>query len=280
MVTRKPGPVPQGELSAEHAEELRELKTTIQRCLGLECEAYKEACLRRRLAVRMRARSAHTFADYGRILEEDPSEADKLLDAITINVSKFFRNSEIWDVVKARVVPQLFRVQGPTIRIWSAGCASGEEPYTMAMVLLQYAQENQLMTKLRRFDILGTDIDPNVLEQAARADYAPFAFGDISAENRDRYFEGSRLREEIKRMVRFEELDLMTQPFPTGLHLVMCRNVIIYFERVVQERLFRQFHDSLQTDGFLVLGKVETIFGPSARLFQPIASRERIFCKA
>jgi chemotaxis protein methyltransferase CheR len=279
-VTRKPGPVPQGELSAEHAEELLALKSTIRDHLGLDCAAYKEACLRRRLAVRMRARGAHSFAEYARVLEQDPSEADKLLDAITINVSKFFRNTETWEVIKTRVVPQLFRIQAPTIRIWSAGCAGGEEPYTMAMVLLQYAEENQLLNKLRRFDILGTDIDPNVLEQAARAEYAPFAFGDISAENRARHFDDNRVRQDIKRMVRFQELDLMTEPFPTGLHLVMCRNVIIYFERVVQERLFQQFHASLESDGFLVLGKVETIFGASARLFRPIASRERIFCKA
>lgn len=279
-VTRRPGPVPQGALSTEDAEELLELKSTIQRRLGLDCAAYKEACLRRRLAVRMRARAAHSFADYGRLLEQDPTEADRLLDAITINVSKFFRNAETWDAIKARVVPQLFRIHAPTINIWSAGCAGGEEPYTLAMVLLQYAEENQLLTKLRRFDILGTDIDPGALEQAARAEYAPFAFGDIRAEDRTRYFEENRLNPEIKRMVRFEELDLMMQPFPSGLHMVMCRNVIIYFERAVQERLFRQFHASLEPEGFLVLGKVETIFGPAARLFRPIASRERIFCKA
>jgi chemotaxis protein methyltransferase CheR len=279
-LTRRAGPVPQGALSAEDAEELLALKSTIQRCLGMNCAAYKEACLRRRLAVRMRARAAHSFADYGRLLEQDPSESDRLLDAITINVSKFFRNAETWEVIKARVVPELFRVQARTIRIWSAGCAGGEEPYTLAMVLLQYAEANQQLNKLRRFDILGTDIDPGALVQAARAEYAPFAFGDISAEDRARFFEDSRLRPEIKRMVRFDELDLMTHPFPTGLHLVMCRNVIIYFERSVQERLFRQFHASLEPEGFLILGKVETIFGPASPLFRPIASRERIFCKA
>jgi chemotaxis protein methyltransferase CheR len=280
-VARAAGPLPQGELSAVDARELQQLKTTIQRELGIESHSYKEPCLRRRLAVRMRARGTHTFADYARLLEEDPSEAERLLDAITINVSKFFRNAEIWELLRNRVVPQLFRIQAPRIRIWSAGCASGEEPYTMAMVLLRYAEEHRLLTKLRRFDILGTDIDPGVLQLAQRAEYGAFAFSEIAPDVRARFFEdGNKLRPEIKRMVRFEQLDLMTEPLPTDVHLIFCRNVIIYFERSVQERLFAQFHASLLPEGYLVLGKVETIFGTAARLFRPIASRERIFCRA
>jgi chemotaxis methyl-accepting protein methylase len=272
-------PLASGRLSERDADELRLLKAIIQRQLGLRCDAYKEPCLRRRLAVRMRARAVHSYAEYGQLLSREPEEAEQLLDAITINVSKFFRNREVWDTLRRKVVPELFRMSPRQVRLWSAGCAGGEEPYTLAMVLWQYAEEHNLLQQLRRFDILATDIDPTVLEQARNGGYNDFAFGEITEADRRRFFEGSRPREEIRRMVRFEQLDLMSDPLPRGLHLLVCRNVIIYFERSIQERLFQQFHESLLPGGFLLMGKVESLFGQSGKLFQPLASRERIFCK-
>jgi chemotaxis methyl-accepting protein methylase len=273
-------PLAKGELSPQDARELVELKVVILKQLGFDCKAYKEPCLRRRLAVRMRARGTHTYAEYARLLGDDPTEGARMLDAITINVSKFYRNLETWDAIRTRVVPALFKLTAPKINIWSAGCASGEEPYTMAMVLLQYAEEHRQRSYLKRFDILGTDIDKGILALAARAEYGPFAFGEIDPAIRHRFFEENRLKPEIKSMVHFQELDLMTGPYPQGMHLIFCRNVIIYFERAVQEHLFQEFHKSLEPNGFLVLGKVETIFGRGAGLFTSISSRERIFCKS
>jgi chemotaxis protein methyltransferase CheR len=272
-------PLARGELSPHDAQELGELKRIILKRYGFDLKAYKEPCLRRRLAVRMRARGIHSYSDYGKLLGDDPTEGARMLDAITINVSKFYRNAETWDALIKLVVPALFKLTAPRIKIWSAGCASGEEPYTMAMVLTQYAEQHQLTSKLRRFEILGTDVDKGVLELAARGEYGPFSFGEIAPVVRDRFFEENRLRPEIKNMVQFAELDLMTGPYPEEQHLIFCRNVIIYFERPVQERLFKVFHQSLQPGGFLFLGKVETMFGTAAGLFEPIASRERIFCK-
>jgi chemotaxis methyl-accepting protein methylase len=272
-------PLAYGELSARDAQELTELKQAIWGQLGFDCQAYKEPCLRRRLAVRMRARGVHSYAEYRALLQQDHAEGERLLDAITINVSKFYRNPEIWAAVRARVLPRLFK-RLTRVRIWSAGCAGGEEPYTMAMVVLQYAEDHDQLNALRRFEILGTDVDRNVLEHAARAEYGAFSFSEIPDHVRQRFFDDNRLQAQIRSMVRFEELDLMTDQFPLGQHLVLCRNVIIYFERRVQEQLFLSFHKVLVPDGVLVLGKVETIFGAAAGLFQPLASRERIFCKA
>jgi chemotaxis methyl-accepting protein methylase len=268
-----------GQLSERDAAELHALKQTIFERFGLDCRAYKEPCLRRRLAVRMRARGLHTYASYRALIEQDDTEGDRLLDAVTINVSKFYRNPETWQAMRMHVLPQLFKRMA-RVRIWSAGCAGGEEPYTMAMLLLQYADEHGLRAALRRFDILGTDVDRNILEQAARAEYGTFSFGEIAADVRRRYFEDSRLRDDVKRLVRFQELDLMTGPYPRRQHLILCRNVIIYFQREMQERLFHEFHRVLEPQGVLVLGKVETIFGTAAQLFRPLASRERIFCRA
>jgi chemotaxis protein methyltransferase CheR len=272
-------PLAYGRLSEHDANELRTLKAVIQRQLGLQCDAYKEPCLRRRLAVRMRARAVHSYAEYAQLLSREPREAELLLDAITINVSKFFRNREVWDLLRRRVVPELFKRSARQIRIWSAGCAGGEEPYTLAMLLWQYAQENATTAHLRRFDILATDIDPTILAQAQNGEYTEFAFGEITADERARFFEGDRVRAEIRRMVRFEQLDLMTNSLPHDQNLVICRNVIIYFERAIQERLFHNFHECLVPGGYLVMGKVENLFGPTGKLFEPVGNRERVFCK-
>jgi chemotaxis protein methyltransferase CheR len=274
-------PLAQGELSEQDASELQQLKEQIRRDVGFYCDGYKEHCLRRRIAVRMRARGAHTYADYAALLLTDAHEYQKLRDAVTINVSKFFRNPEVWKVVDAQVLPGLFDA-GRRIRIWSAGCAGGEEPYTIAMALREYAARSGQEAALGHFDVLGTDIDRASLELAQRAEYTAFAFTDIAPESRERWFEPPlfhKLKPVIRNGVRFETQDLITSEFASGFDLIFCRNVVIYFERVVQEALFAKFHQALAPDGFLVLGKVETLFGKSANLFTPVSQRERVFRK-
>lgn len=276
---RPPPPLPlaHGELNESDAAELRALKSQIQRRVGFVCEGYKEKCLRRRIAVRMRARGVHGYGEYAELLESDPGEYARLLDAITINVSKLFRNPEVWEATARFALPALALQRGP-IRIWSAGTAGGEEAYTLAILVLQYGPEAGLdPTRVR---VLGTDIDPRSLEIARGGEYPPFAFTEISDELRDRWFEGperQRVRPEVRRMVAFAPLDLMRDPYPTGQHLIVCRNVVIYFEREAQEALFNRFHDALVPDGFLLLGKVEALFGAAAAGFRTIANRERLF---
>lgn len=273
-----------GELSETDARELKALKALIQERSGFFCDGYKEKCLRRRLAVRMRALSLHRYADYAALLERDPAEYERFLSVVTINVSKFFRNYEVWERLRAEIVPELFALDAPEIRIWSAGCASGEEPYSVAMLLLEHARAHHLEDRLRRMRILATDIDRGILESARRAEYPQMALDETPATVRARWFRpvGSRYRlaEEVKRMVEFRPLDLLTEELPHGLHMALCRNVTIYFERDVQELLFRRLGEALEPGGILVLGKVETLFGAAARSFVPIASRERIFRRA
>lgn len=269
-----------GELSAADERELRALKAQIHADVGFFCEGYKERCLRRRLAVRMRARGVHRYGEYGALLQSDPQEYERLLAVLTINVSKFFRNYEVWRLLEAEVVPALFELDVPKVRIWSAGSASGEEAYTMAILLREYAERHRLVHRLRRFEIVGSDIDREVLERARRAEYPELAFGEIPSELRDRWFTGShrnRLRDEIRVMVDFGVLDLLKDPLPGGQHLIFCRNVTIYFEREPQEELLVRLRGALAPGGYLVLGKVETLLGPLAREFRAISQRERIF---
>jgi chemotaxis methyl-accepting protein methylase len=251
---------------------------------GFGCESYKEKCLRRRIAVRMRARGVHTYGDYARILDSDSHEYDLLLDALTINVTKLFRNWETYDAIAQRVIPELWdRTQGH-ISIWSAGCSSGEEAYSLAILLHRHAAARGELSWLSRVTVLGTDIDRASLAAADRGAYAESAFADTPAELRAAYFSPDPPHEvhgQVRRMVRFERRDLLRDPAPEmcagGIHLIACRNVIIYFDRNTQETLFERFHDALAPGGFLVLGKVETLLGPARSLFATVEPRERIF---
>ncbi|MGH7444382.1 MAG: CheR family methyltransferase [Longimicrobiales bacterium] len=275
-------PLANGELSEADAGELRDLKRLIAQRVGLDCAGYKERCLRRRIAVRMRARGLHRYRDYAALLASDPAEGARLLDAVMINVSKFFRNNEVWTAIRETVMPWLFELDAPAVRLWSAGCASGEEPYSLAILLHEYAHTHG--HSLDRFEILGTDVDQGALAAARRAEYGPYALTETSDAARARWFEedGSvvRVRSEVTSLVRFESLDLIQDTYPGDMHLIICRNVIIYFERDVQERLFQRFREALAPSGFLVLGKVETLFGATGAGYQTIANRERIFRRA
>ncbi|MBR9990525.1 MAG: hypothetical protein KFH98_12265, partial [Gemmatimonadetes bacterium] len=168
-----PLPLAHGDLSEGDAAELLSLKQQIQSSVGFHCEGYKERCLRRRIAVRMRARAVHTYAEYAALLRTDASEYERLVDALTINVSKFYRNPEVWEMLSRRVLPELFALPDPVIRIWSAGTASGEEAYSASIMVQEYAGEHG--EDATRFEILGTDIDRDSLAYAARAEYTDFA---------------------------------------------------------------------------------------------------------
>lgn len=261
-------------------DELRALQEKIQRERGFNCLLYKNRCLRRRIQVRMRARGHTGFADYAALLDHDPQEYERLLDALTINVTKFFRNPDTWAAVDAEVLPALFADAPGQRRIWSAGCSSGEEPYTLAILLREWALRNGRMSELHRFSILGTDIDRESLQAAERGEYPDHALTDTPAELRERWFAGAplaRLRDEAREGVTFRRLDMISQRAPRGCSLVVCRNVIIYFEREVQASVFQSFADALLPGGFLVLGKAETLHGPARAHFQQINARERVF---
>jgi chemotaxis methyl-accepting protein methylase len=248
---------------------------------GFHCASYKDRCLRRRVAVRMRARGVHTYDDYARVLDTDATEYDRLLDALTINVTKLFRNWDVYASMAMSIVPALFHREQPTIRVWSAGCSSGEEPYSLAILFHRYASMNGMLPQIGRVSVLGTDIDRKCLAAAARAAFDESDFEDTPADLRERYFAPAppfTAAQGIRNMVRFESRDLLQESPPPGPHdLIVCRNVLIYFDRETQERLFEMFHAALAPNGFLVLGKVETLLGKSRSRFAPVDARERIF---
>lgn len=260
------------------------LMDKVTRDRGFRCSSYKDKCLRRRFAVRMRARGTSSHREYARILDADPREYDRLVRSLTINVTKFFRNWDTFSTVAQKVIPALWDRGERELRVWSAGCSSGEEPYSVAILVHQHAAERKELSRLESVSIIGTDIDSECLGEADRAFYSDAALVETPADLRERYFPVVAgmytMRPEVRSLVSFENRDLLGSPPPfENVHLLVCRNVVIYFEREAQDALFAEFHRVLAPGGFLVLGKVETLLGAARGLFSPVNARERIFRK-
>lgn len=265
----------------DSADEFRRLTDKISVVAGLACDAYKERCLRRRIAVRMRARGVHTYDQYGAILDDDAAEVARLLDALTINVTSFFRNPETWEALASDALCDLWQTRQGRLHCWSAGCASGEEPYTLAMLLTVLGERLGAVFPLDGVRIDATDLDEGALTTARAGEYPESATADMDAELRSRFFGASgpvSVPTAIRGAVRFLRHDLTRDPPPDPPYdVIVCRNVVIYFDRPMQERLFHQFADALAPDGLLVLGKVETLFGPVRDRFTMANPRERIY---
>jgi chemotaxis methyl-accepting protein methylase len=166
--------------------------------------------------------------------------------------------------------------------VWSAGCSSGEEPYSLAALFHQHAEGLGTASKAEaRVRVLGSDIDVRSLAAAERGEFEEGDFSETPPNLRKRYFAPAApftIVPEVRRMVRFERRDLLAEEPPVGPHhLICCRNVLIYFDRETQERLFEKFRTALAPDGFLVLGKVETLLGAARTRFAAVDGRERIF---
>ncbi|MGH7508694.1 MAG: CheR family methyltransferase [Gemmatimonadales bacterium] len=259
-----------------------DLTRKISREAGLSLDAYKDKCLRRRIAVRMRACGVHTYPDYQALLDRSPAEYELLKDAITINVTRFYRNAETWDLLRAKLLHEVCDPSGGEVRAWSAGCSSGEEPYTLTVLIADYLDRQGLGDRLERVTVDATDIDRECLQRVQDGRYRREALADLPADLVGRYFEqdgaGYRVIERVRRRVFPRVLDLCSAPPPRQHYqLILCRNVVIYFGRAAQERVFLAFADALAPGGILVLGKVESLFGPARERLTLLDPRERVY---
>lgn len=253
---------------------------------GLDVSAYKDRCLRRRVAVRMRACGVHSYREYVSVLDRSPEEFERLLDALTINVTKFFRNRETWDALAAEALPRLLQARQGRVRAWSAGCSSGEEPYTIAMLIAVVLERMAARDWLDRVRIDASDFDKASLETARAARYPLRAFSEAPAEIPRRFCraidaETVEVLPELRTLVQLYRRDLLREAPPSPPYdLIFCRNVVIYFDRPTQEQLMLRFTESLAPGGILVLGKVETIVGPARDRLELVDPRERIYRRA
>jgi chemotaxis methyl-accepting protein methylase len=249
---------------------------------GFAVEAYKDKCVRRRIAVRMRACGVHTYADYQALLDRSPTEYERLRDTLTINVTRFYRNAETWNLLRRDLIPRICAPGSGEIRVWSAGCSSGEEAYTIAILAAEHLDRAGRSGELGRLVVDATDVDRLSLERAVAARYRPENLTEMPPELVHRYLDPAGPELQIVARVRgrvfVRRVDLSSAPPPRrDYHMVVCRNVLIYFDRPMQERLLQIFTDSLAPGGYLVLGKVETLFGPVRERLLLVDPRERVY---
>lgn len=223
---------------------------------NINLTAYKRPQMERRINSFMRTVNITNYHDFVDVLGRDKEIYRRFLEHITINVSEFFRNLNHWDVMEKQIIPPLLKERG-SLKIWSAGCSTGEEPYSLAMLF-----------KERRFalsdKILATDIDNEVLEKAGIGLYTAKAMQGIPADWQSKYFsrQGNyfQIADEMKKTVKFQKHDLLRDPFPKEYDLILCRNVVIYFTEETKAKLYQRFSDSLKTGGVLFIGSTEQIF--------------------
>ncbi len=251
----------------------------IERERGFRGTLYRQKCLRRRLAVRMRARGISDVESYSALLDHDPTEYDRLLRTLTINVSKFFRNPETWHVIRAIVLPDLLSHE--RLVAWSAGAAAGEEAYSLAILIWEWLAERG-RTWWEGIRVVGTDIDAPSLQAARRAEYPETALAETPAEIRDRWFEPGhlrRLKEPLRSLVEFRLVDILARAPGYVADLIICRNLLIYLDRPAQARVFETFAEVLRPKGYLVLGRVEMLSPTVQPRFEVVDLRERVYRK-
>ncbi len=261
----------------------------LRRSRGFDFTAYKRSTLMRRCYKRMQAVGAEDYQEYGRYLEANPDEFERLFDTILINVTSFYRDKSPWDFVRDEILPAMLERRGPgqRIRVWSAGCSTGEEAYTLAMLLAEtlsrlYGEGQALEILSSSVQIYATDVDEHALQQARRASYAESAVEPLPRALRDKYLEPSggryTVQDDLRRCVIFGRHDLIQDPPLSRLDLLVCRNTLMYFHSDAQRRILNRFHLALKDAGYLFLGRAEMLL-THTHLYTPVDLGHRVFSK-
>lgn len=253
----------------------------LKRSRGFDFTGYKPASLGRRIAKRMAEVEIAEYSEYVDYLEVRPDEFAHLFNTILINVTAFFRDPEAWDYLMTRSIPQIIaeKQPGETIRVWSAGCATGEEAYSLAVALAEALGIEQFIERVK---IYATDVDEEALGVARVAQYRERDIEGFSPELLSKYFEETdgryTFRRDLRRCVIFGRHDLIQDAPISRIDLLLCRNVMMYFNAETQGRILSRFHFALSDRGILMLGRAETLFTHS-RTFTSVDARGRIYSK-
>jgi two-component system CheB/CheR fusion protein len=253
----------------------------LKRSRGFDFTGYKRTSLERRFRRRMDAIECKSYGDYLDYLEVHPEEYEKLFNTLLINVAEFFRDPPAWEHLRGDVLPELLAAkdEDEPIRIWSAGCASGQEAYTIAMVLAELLGEDAYRERVK---IYATDIDEDALTIARHAIYTTKQLEGVPEELRSRYFERAdqrlAFRKDLRRTVIFGRNNLVQDAPISRLDLLICRNTLMYFTAEAQDRILRHFHFALRDHGVLMLGKSEMMIS-RRDVFEAVDINRRIFRK-
>lgn len=259
---------------------LRDILTLVRVRSGHDFSSYKRATLYRRVSRRMQVRQCESIASYHLYLREHPEELGHLLRDFLISVTCFFRDPAAFGALNAQVIPALFagKGAGDQVRVWVAGCATGEEAYTVGMLLCEYAAQ---LADPPALQIFATDIDEDALADARIGRYPSTIIADVGAERLQRFFtqdgEQFRVSKELREVVLFSPHNVLRDPPFSRLDLITCRNVLIYLNREAQDRVLHVFHFGLKPDGYLMLGSSES--AESTQLFTGSDAKHRLFAR-
>lgn len=238
------------------------------RDLKIDLTAYKEEQLERRLKGLLTRKKIKDYAELKKMLITDLNERKGFLEFITINVTEFFRNPELFAEFK-NVIKQDLSKNNRGLKIWSAACSNGSEPYTIAMILKEISSSS-------RHDILATDIDPAILAKAKSGEYTELEVKSVDSSYKAKHFlnEGKKykVKPDIMSMVRFKQHDLIADTYESNLDIIVCRNVVIYFKNETKDKIFEKFSKSLKSGGLLFIGATESIYNYKSFGFEKVTT--------
>lgn len=244
----------------------RQFSEKLKVLTGIDLSLYKEAQMKRRLTSLYEKKGYRNFNDYYQLIATDQDALHELLDRMTINVSEFYRNYKRWEVLQSKILPEMIKRNNGTIKVWSAACSTGEEPYTLAMILSQQLSPS-------KFSILATDIDDNVIARAKLGVYHERSLNEVPLDVKRKFFsretEYYRVNESIKKSVTFKKHNLLADSFDSNFDLIVCRNVLIYFTEDAKGMLYKKFGQTLKKDGVLFVGSTEQIFSSTKYGLEP-----------
>ncbi len=232
-------------------------KQSIYDMTKIDLNSYKERQMKRRIEALIAKHGIDSYPNYVTRLKTDKILFDEFINYITINVSEFYRNPEQWVLLEKEVFPYLFEHFGKDIKIWSAACSTGDEPYSLAMLLSKFLPLNKIK-------IIATDIDKTVMEKAKAGFYHVKSLKALPEDFVNKYFnklndKTYQINDQIKACVEFKQHDLLRDTYPANCDLIVCRNVLIYFTDDAKNKIYSDFHKALKKDGLLFVGSTEQI---------------------
>jgi chemotaxis protein methyltransferase CheR len=233
-------------------------KEKVLKLTGIDLSSYKERQMRRRIDSLIRRNNYDDYNMYFKALTGNPALYDEFINYLTINVSEFYRNPEQWKVLEKEIIPEIMRFN-KIPKIWSAACSTGEEPYSLAMMMSRYMDLSSLK-------ILATDIDEGALKKAKAGIYFPKSLGNLPKDFVDNYFtksgENYKISAKITNCIEFRHHNLLVDKYPENCDLIVCRNVMIYFTEEAKAVMYNNFRNSLKSNGVLFVGSTEQIILP------------------
>jgi len=244
----------------------QKLKSLLHETVGLDCNGYREEYLKRRFAVRLRATGTNNYRRYVRYLKKNPAEFNLVINNLVINYTTFFRDRDVYVYLEKTLLPKLFKSND--VGIWSAGCATGEEPYSLAILVHKLIGKKLPNYKVT---ILASDLDEDALAKAVKGEYNRKQLKSLEDSLIDKYFSKNgasyQVKDFVKQLIHFEKRDLMKPSLHKGFDLILCRNVMIFFSRESQQQIHMNFYNALREGGYLVIGKSEILSGEPSKKF-------------